>query len=105
VQLLKEFLDRYVCSRFYLYDPPGVQADLHEREDAPESFKAAVEEMEEQEPDVNPWVCVVVLVITAGLMGFTTECVSSSHLSQVMYVTRAVTAGAECATHEAHAED
>ena len=72
----KELWDRYICSRFYLHDPPGSREDLHEREDAPESFKAVVQEMEREDPDVNPWVCIILLAVTVVFIGFTTEFVS-----------------------------
>jgi Ca2+:H+ antiporter len=75
---LKDLLDRYVCSRFYLHDPPGIRESLYDHEDAPESFKAAVQETERGDPELNPWVCIILLAVTAVLIGLTTELVSSS---------------------------
>jgi hypothetical protein len=49
---------------------------LAERDDAPESFKAAVKEVERAEPEVNAWLCVILILTTAVLIGFTTEFVS-----------------------------
>lgn len=76
--LLKDLLHRYLCSRFYVHDPPGDRDSLYEHEDAPESFKAAVQEMEKEDPEVNPWACVILLAIVAVLIGLTTELVSLS---------------------------
>ena len=82
----KEFWDRYVSSRFFLHDPPGSPESLHEREDAPESFKAVVHDMEREEPDVNPWVCIILLTVTVIFIGFTTEFVCLCYF--LYYVTR-----------------
>ncbi|GLB33483.1 putative Ca(2) cation antiporter (CaCA) (TC 2.A.19) family protein [Lyophyllum shimeji] len=63
----------YVGSRFYLHKPPGDSDSLHEHPDAPASFKADVAKLEEEEPALNPWFCVVVLIITVALLGVTSE--------------------------------
>ncbi|KAF8076061.1 hypothetical protein FPV67DRAFT_1664370 [Lyophyllum atratum] len=63
----------YVCSRFYLHRPPGDTDNLHEHPNAPASFKADIAKLEEEEPAVNPWFCIVVLIITVVLLGVTSE--------------------------------
>ena len=39
------------------------------------------QELAEAEPDVNPWACLILLVITVGLMGVTAEFVRFTRLS------------------------
>jgi hypothetical protein len=38
------------------------------------------QELAEAEPDVNPWACIIVLVITVALMGVTAEFVRFTRL-------------------------
>ncbi|KAG6903303.1 hypothetical protein C0995_013056 [Termitomyces sp. Mi166 len=61
----------YVGSRVYLHNPPGDNDSL--QADVPESFKADVAKLEEEEPEVNPFVCIIVLLATVVLLGFTSE--------------------------------
>ncbi|KAF9468913.1 hypothetical protein BDZ94DRAFT_551610 [Collybia nuda] len=68
----------YVCSRFYLHNPPGNIDNLHEHQNAPESLRAAVEKMKKEDPEVNPWVCIALLVVTVVLMAITAEFLVSS---------------------------
>jgi len=67
----------YVGSRYYLHNPPGSDG-LHEVPDAPAAFKADVAKLEEEEPDLNPWFCIIMLIITVGLLGLTSEFLVSS---------------------------
>jgi Ca2+:H+ antiporter len=39
------------------------------------------QELAVAEPDVNPWACIMVLVVTVGLMGVTAEFVRFTRLS------------------------
>ncbi|KAF5387910.1 hypothetical protein D9615_000100 [Tricholomella constricta] len=68
----------YVCSRFYLHNPPGDTDSLQDHPNAPASFKADVAKLEEDEPELNPWFCIVMLIITVVLLGVTTEFLAGS---------------------------
>ncbi|KAG6866493.1 hypothetical protein C0991_003037 [Blastosporella zonata] len=68
----------YVSSRIYLHNPPGEKDDLKEHPNAPAAFKADIAKLEEEEPEVNPWVCIIVLLVTVVLLGFTSEFLVSS---------------------------
>jgi Ca2+:H+ antiporter len=46
--------------------------------DAPEGIKRAEWELEHQDPETNPWVCIALLVIAVGVMAYTAEIVSYS---------------------------
>ncbi|KAH9170193.1 hypothetical protein EDB89DRAFT_1979226 [Lactarius sanguifluus] len=63
----------YVGSRFYLHDPPGANNALTHHPDIPEEVLIRERELEEAEPDVNPWACLILLAITVALMGVTAE--------------------------------
>ncbi|KAJ7179439.1 hypothetical protein C8R46DRAFT_1073775 [Mycena filopes] len=63
----------YICSRFFLHNPPGPENQLHEHKDAPAEFKEMVEKMAEKDPEVNPWACLVLLFFTVALMAVTAE--------------------------------
>ncbi|KAJ7667683.1 hypothetical protein DFH06DRAFT_983616 [Mycena polygramma] len=63
----------YLCSRIFLHNPPGPDNQLHEHKDAPAEFKEMVERMAEEEPEVNPWACLILLVFAVGLMAVTAE--------------------------------
>lgn len=62
----------YVCARVYLHNPPGGRT-LHERSDAPEELKELAHEMEEETPEINFCISVIVSVIAVTLMAITTE--------------------------------
>jgi len=66
----------YVCSRIYLHHPPGEDTDSDAFMPHPEIPAEALrkeQELAEAEPDVNPWACIILLVITVALMGVTAE--------------------------------
>jgi len=65
----------YVCSRIYLHNPPGDDnaLSLHLAADAPEAFKHEATHLQETDPEVNQWVCLVMLAICIGLMAATAE--------------------------------
>jgi Ca2+:H+ antiporter len=65
----------YICSRVYLHNPPGEDDPLNlaEAPNAPEALKLEVEHLRTRDPDVNQYVCIVMLVITIGLMAATAE--------------------------------
>jgi len=63
----------YVCSRFYLHDPPGQDDESMPHPEIPEEALRKERELAEAKPDVNPWACIVLLVTTVALMGVTAE--------------------------------
>lgn len=66
----------YIFSRWYLHNPPGKGNALQVPEDAPEEIKEKEKELEEAEPDVNPWACMILLAVAVALMAVTAEFVS-----------------------------
>jgi Ca2+:H+ antiporter len=65
----------YVCSRIYLHYPPGekdTDAFMPHPEIPAEALRKE-QELAEAEPEVNPWACIILLVITVALMGVTAE--------------------------------
>lgn len=63
----------YIGSRFYLHDPPGKNNAFSPRPDIPEELLRREKELEEAEPEVNPWACVILLVTCVALVGVTAE--------------------------------
>lgn len=65
---------RYICSRIFLHNPPGEgNSELAQHRLAPEALKERALEFETKEPEVNPWVCIAMLVVTIGIMAATAE--------------------------------
>jgi len=58
-----------------LHNPPGEEdaLNLAEAPDAPDALKAEVLELKHGEPEVNQWVCIVMLLICLALMAATAE--------------------------------
>jgi Ca2+:H+ antiporter len=63
----------YIGSRFYLHDPPGKNNAFSPRPDIPPELLRREKELEEAEPDVNPWACVILLIVCVALVGVTAE--------------------------------
>ncbi|KAF9057456.1 hypothetical protein BJ165DRAFT_1334306 [Panaeolus papilionaceus] len=69
----------YICSRVYLHNPPRDPNDpsmgggLHLAPLAPEALKDHVERLRTEDPQVNQWLCIVVLAVCLGLLGATAE--------------------------------
>ncbi|KAI0072620.1 hypothetical protein K474DRAFT_1667609 [Panus rudis PR-1116 ss-1] len=63
----------YIASRVFLANPPGDDNALEIHDNAPEALKREEEELLHTEPLVNPWVCMITLVITVGIMAATAE--------------------------------
>lgn len=78
-------LQSYVGSRFYLHNPPGDNDSLHELSDAPASFKADLAKFEEEEPELNPWFCIIILIVTVVLTGVTAEFVRRPRSQPTFY--------------------
>jgi len=63
----------YVCSRIYLHNPPGEDNDLASAPLAPDGLKEHVLRLRNEDPEVNQWVCIVMLAICIALMAATAE--------------------------------
>ncbi|KAJ3505926.1 hypothetical protein NLJ89_g7158 [Agrocybe chaxingu] len=65
----------YICSRIYLHNPPGEDnaLNLHLAPLAPEALKDKVKKLRSEDPEVNQWVCIVMLANCIGLMAATAE--------------------------------
>jgi len=61
----------YVGSRFYLHDPPGADNAFSPHPDLPPEVVRREKELDEAEPEVNPWACLILLVVTVALMAVT----------------------------------
>ncbi|KAN0135210.1 H+/Ca2+ exchanger Vxc1-like protein [Lactarius tabidus] len=61
----------YIGSRFYLHDPPGKNNAFTSHPDISPELLRREKELEEAEPDVNPWACVILLVTCVALAGVT----------------------------------
>ncbi|KAF9452155.1 hypothetical protein P691DRAFT_661586 [Macrolepiota fuliginosa MF-IS2] len=63
----------YICSRIYVHDPPGEDNALRPAHDAPVAIKEHEEKLANEEPEVNQWVCIVVIIVAVALMAVTAE--------------------------------
>ncbi|KAJ7095078.1 hypothetical protein B0H15DRAFT_827936 [Mycena belliarum] len=64
----------YICSRIFLINPPGEgNAELAHHKLAPEALKLRALELENEEPEVNQWVCIGMLCVTIAIMASTAE--------------------------------
>ncbi|KAF9534980.1 hypothetical protein CPB83DRAFT_755170 [Crepidotus variabilis] len=65
----------YICSRIYLHNPPGDDnaLELHLAPNAPEAFRHEAEKLKREDPEVNQWVCIIMLAICLALMATTAE--------------------------------
>lgn len=67
----------YVMSRVFLHNPPGEDNALKVAPNAPLQLKQEEQHLAHAEPDINPWACILLLVVTVGIMAATAEFVSS----------------------------
>ena len=70
----------YVCSRFYLHDPPGEGNAFAPHPDIPDEALEKERKLELEEPKANPWACIILLTVTVTLMAFTAEFVRSPRI-------------------------
>ncbi|THH13152.1 hypothetical protein EW146_g7028 [Bondarzewia mesenterica] len=63
----------YICSRFYLHDPPGEDNAFQVPDNAPEEIVERQHNLAMEEPKVNPWACILLLIVTVGIMAVTAE--------------------------------
>ncbi len=77
---LSSSLSSYIGSRIFLADPPGQDNALAIGPNAPKALVAHEEELQHVDPETNPWACIVLLLITVGIMAATAEWVRLSFL-------------------------
>ncbi|KAI8976412.1 hypothetical protein BD414DRAFT_423311 [Trametes punicea] len=63
----------YVASRIYLHNPPGENNALTVPHDAPVEIHLEEKHLLEEEPRVNSWACMILLIVTVALMAVTAE--------------------------------
>lgn len=63
----------YICSRIFLHNPPGDDNALQLHPAAPAALKEQERKLAEEDPEVNSWVCLGVIVIAIALMAVTAE--------------------------------
>jgi Ca2+:H+ antiporter len=66
-----------------LHNPPGEANALRIRPDAPEALKHQERKFFEGEPEVNQYVCIVVLLLSIAIMAATVEWVGQSIVSAI----------------------
>lgn len=71
--VLERCLHRYICSRIYLHDPPGDDNALQPHPDAPAAVKEHEEKLANEDPEVNQWLCIAVIIVAVALMAVTAE--------------------------------
>lgn len=68
----------YVGSRIFLHNPPGEDNALKVAPNAPLKIKEEEKHLRTVDPEINPWACIVLLLITVAIMAVTAEFVSSN---------------------------
>ncbi|KAF8582412.1 hypothetical protein K439DRAFT_1413364 [Ramaria rubella] len=63
----------YICSRIFLFNPPGDGNALTVAADAPEEVRRIEHELAHEAPKVNPWVCLGLLIGTVAVTATTAE--------------------------------
>ena len=68
----------YVASRIYLHDPPGDGDDEKKGPDLPKALLERERQLKEGVPEVNPWFCIMFLMVTIAVMAVTAEMVKTN---------------------------
>ncbi|KAF9008797.1 hypothetical protein BDQ17DRAFT_1236822 [Cyathus striatus] len=63
----------YICSRVYLHNPPGDDNALRPATNAPRELTHEEAQLEAEDPELNQYVCVVMIIITVSIMAVTAE--------------------------------
>ncbi|KAH7099619.1 hypothetical protein BKA62DRAFT_621162 [Auriculariales sp. MPI-PUGE-AT-0066] len=63
----------YVASRIYLHNPPGQGNALQMNKNTSDAVKEKAKRKENRDPEVNPWVGAIAIVICIALMAVTAE--------------------------------
>ena len=72
----------YIASRVYLYHPPGDVVPLT-LEEVPQQLREKERKSREEDPEMNPWACMLMLAATAAIMATTAEFVSSRSVIRI----------------------
>ena len=70
----------YVASRIFIHNPPGEDNALTLKHDAPKELQERERKNREEEPEINPWFCILMLGATIAIMATTAEFVSATPL-------------------------
>ncbi|KAI5122407.1 hypothetical protein M0805_002957 [Coniferiporia weirii] len=62
----------YLASRIFLHNPPG-KGNAFTSPNAPPELRHREEHLRQEDPEVNPWFCIVFLVVTIAIMAITAE--------------------------------
>lgn len=68
---------RYIGSRIFLHNPPGDDNAVKVAPNAPLAYHKEEHHLIVVDPEINPWACMILLVITIALMATTAEFVSA----------------------------
>ena len=68
----------------FLHNPPGEGNALKVAPDAPAEIKHEERELVIEEPEINPFACILLLLVTVGITAATAEFVSSSMFSDML---------------------
>ncbi|KAJ3574528.1 hypothetical protein NP233_g1710 [Leucocoprinus birnbaumii] len=63
----------YIASRFYIHDPPGDDNVFQPHAELTEAMRQHEEKLAHEEPEVNQWVNIAVIIVAVGLMAVTAE--------------------------------
>ncbi|KAI0085228.1 hypothetical protein BDY19DRAFT_996943 [Irpex rosettiformis] len=68
----------YVFSRVFLHNPPGEGNAFKVAQNAPDELKHEEHVLTVEDPEINPWVCIVLLLFTVAIMSVTVQFLVSS---------------------------
>ncbi|KAJ4472995.1 hypothetical protein J3R30DRAFT_3296562 [Lentinula aciculospora] len=68
----------YILSRIFLHNPPGDNNSFRALPDAPAAIVEHEQDLLKREPELNPWVCIVLLVVIIGFIAPTTQFLADS---------------------------
>ncbi|KAG1908139.1 uncharacterized protein F5891DRAFT_991720 [Suillus fuscotomentosus] len=63
----------YICSRIFYHNPPGAGNNSLTHSLTPAQLKAYEAKLQEEEPDVNQWVCIGALIVNIAVVAVTSE--------------------------------
>ncbi|TDL20377.1 hypothetical protein BD410DRAFT_790844 [Rickenella mellea] len=63
----------YIASRIFLHNPPGDDNAFRPAPDAPEEIRLHEEHLATADPELDPFFCVAMLIVTIGIMAATAE--------------------------------
>ena len=63
----------YISARIYIHNPPGTDNAFQPHPDAPEELKVKEKRLAVQDPEVDSWVAVIVLILAIAVVAVTAE--------------------------------